>query len=118
MDICGCQPQESTGTLVEELVEQIQESVGASNVFLMVSGGVDSTVAYLLLTRALGQDRVRGIWRQEVLAPMTQSIPSRSWRWSVAGRPVGSRWGGNTVAQAHRRLERHHRPGKIMLQVR
>jgi GMP synthase (glutamine-hydrolysing) len=36
--------------------------VGDRNVFLFVSGGVDSTVAFALLNRALGEDRVTGLY--------------------------------------------------------
>ena len=35
--------------------------VGARNVLMFLSGGVDSTVAFTLLTRALGAERVKGL---------------------------------------------------------
>ena len=42
--------------------EDIRRTVGDRNVFFFVSGGVDSTVAFTLCLRALGQNRVRGIY--------------------------------------------------------
>ncbi len=42
--------------------EQIREVVGDRSVFFFVSGGVDSTVAYTLCLRALGPERVWGIY--------------------------------------------------------
>jgi len=36
--------------------------VGARSVFFFVSGGVDSSVAFALCTRALGESRVRGVY--------------------------------------------------------
>ncbi len=42
--------------------QQIRETVGNRKVFFFVSGGVDSTVAYTLCLRALGPDRVRGVY--------------------------------------------------------
>lgn len=47
---------------IERIVEEIQETVGDKKVFLMISGGVDSTVAYLLLEKALDADRVYGLF--------------------------------------------------------
>lgn len=45
------------------LIEQeIRECAGARKVFFFVSGGVDSTVAFSLCMRALGEDRVRGVY--------------------------------------------------------
>src|ERR1019366_2581784 len=38
------------------------DSVGGRNVFFFVSGGVDSSVAFALCTRALGESRVRGVY--------------------------------------------------------
>src|SRR5262249_24946330 len=45
-----------------EIEEEIRRSVGDRNVFFFVSGGVDSTVAFALSTRALGPERVRGVY--------------------------------------------------------
>jgi GMP synthase (glutamine-hydrolysing) len=42
--------------------EQIRATAGDRNVFFFVSGGVDSTVAYTLCLRALGPERVFGIY--------------------------------------------------------
>ncbi len=42
--------------------EQIRTVAGDRNVFFFVSGGVDSTVAYTLCLRALGPERVFGIY--------------------------------------------------------
>ncbi|MCE2448273.1 MAG: hypothetical protein J4F35_07790 [Candidatus Latescibacteria bacterium] len=45
----------------EETIERIQQQAKGRNVFLFVSGGVDSSVAFLLLNRALGAERVLGL---------------------------------------------------------
>lgn len=45
----------------EQIAKQIQEQVGERKVFMLVSGGVDSTVAFALLNEVLGQDRVQGL---------------------------------------------------------
>jgi len=47
---------------IEEIVQEIKDKVGDKKVFMMVSGGVDSTVAFTLLDKALGQDRVYGLF--------------------------------------------------------
>jgi GMP synthase (glutamine-hydrolysing) len=44
------------------LEQEIREAVGSRNVFFFVSGGVDSSVAFALCTRALGPERVRGVY--------------------------------------------------------
>ena len=61
-DICGCGKDwdpKHRGPVVEE---EIRQTVRDRNVFFFVSGGVDSTVAYTLCVRALGKDRVRGVY--------------------------------------------------------
>lgn len=41
--------------------QQIKQEVGDRKVFMLVSGGVDSTVAFTLLNKVLGADRVQGM---------------------------------------------------------
>jgi GMP synthase (glutamine-hydrolysing) len=42
--------------------ENIRETAAGRNIFFFVSGGVDSTVAYTLCLRALGPERVMGVY--------------------------------------------------------
>lgn len=60
-DICGAQKNWSMQEYVEELRADIEEQVGDKRVFLLVSGGVDSSVAFALLKDILGKDRVYGL---------------------------------------------------------
>ncbi len=61
-DVCGCVKDWDPRDRVPLIEEDIRRTVGDRNVFFFVSGGVDSTVAFTLCLRALGQDRVRGIY--------------------------------------------------------
>jgi GMP synthase (glutamine-hydrolysing) len=56
--ICGCAPTWTMEGYLEEQIERIRRQVGDGSVFLLASGGVDSTVAAVLLGRALGPDRL------------------------------------------------------------
>ena len=60
--VCGCQRDWDPRHRVPTLEREIRECVGDRNVFFFVSGGVDSSVAFTLATRALGRDRVRGVY--------------------------------------------------------
>ena len=62
VEACGAQGTWQVSAVVEQIVSEIQAQVGDKNVFLMVSGGVDSSVAFALLTKALGADRVVGLF--------------------------------------------------------
>ena len=53
-DICGCTGDWSPESFIEEKVAEIRERVGDEHVILGLSGGVDSSVAAVLLHRALG----------------------------------------------------------------
>lgn len=55
--ICKIKPRWKPGNLVNKLIEQIKKEIKKDRVLMAVSGGVDSTVAAILLYRALG-DRV------------------------------------------------------------
>ncbi len=58
LDICRCRPTWSMEAYLDEEIQKLAEQVGDESVFLLASGGVDSTVAAVLLGRALGPDRV------------------------------------------------------------
>ena len=53
-DICGCGSDWNMHDYVDEAVASIRASVGADEVILGLSGGVDSSVAAALLHRAIG----------------------------------------------------------------
>jgi len=60
--VCGCAPDWEPRGRVPMLEQEIRDAVGTRSVFFFVSGGVDSSVAYTLCTRALGANRVRGVY--------------------------------------------------------
>lgn len=59
--ICNCAESWSMKSYLPLISARIREQVGDRNVFLLVSGGVDSTVAFVLLNKVLGNDRVLGL---------------------------------------------------------
>jgi len=54
-------PSWSTKNLVLDLEDQIRTRATGKKVFMLVSGGVDSVVAFTLLNRILGAERVQGV---------------------------------------------------------
>ncbi len=61
LELCGCRFEWDMGHYFTTLEAQIRRQCEGKKVFLLVSGGVDSTVAFELLNRALGPDRVLGL---------------------------------------------------------
>jgi GMP synthase (glutamine-hydrolysing) len=57
-EICGCEATWSMEAFLEEEIRKVQRQVGEGSVFLLASGGVDSTVAAAVLGKALGPERV------------------------------------------------------------
>lgn len=53
--VCGCTQSWTPESFVEETVAHIQKTVGDDQVVLGLSGGVDSSVAAILLNKAIGQ---------------------------------------------------------------
>jgi GMP synthase (glutamine-hydrolysing) len=60
--ICGCAKDWNAGERIALIEEQILRRTGDRKVFFFVSGGVDSTVAFMLCLDALGSERVRGVY--------------------------------------------------------
>ena len=55
IDICGADGTWSARSVIEEQVERIREQVGDGRALCALSGGVDSSVAALLVHRAIGE---------------------------------------------------------------
>ena len=58
LGICGCTPSWTMERYLEEQVERVRAQVGHRSVFLLASGGVDSTVAAKLFGLAIGPERL------------------------------------------------------------
>jgi GMP synthase (glutamine-hydrolysing) len=54
LDICGADGSWSARSVIEEQIERIREQVGDGRALCALSGGVDSSVAALLVHRAIG----------------------------------------------------------------
>ncbi len=53
-EVCGCEQTWSPASIVEDQIRRIRAQVGEANVICGLSGGVDSSVAALLVHRAIG----------------------------------------------------------------
>jgi GMP synthase (glutamine-hydrolysing) len=60
-DVCGCTGDWTIASFIEEATERIRQQVGNGKVVCGLSGGVDSTVAAMLIHRAIG-DRLTCIF--------------------------------------------------------
>ena len=58
LGICGCTPSWTMERYIEEEIGRVREQVGSGSVFLLASGGVDSTVAARVIGQAIGSDRL------------------------------------------------------------
>ena len=56
VDICGSKQEWSAASFVDTTVAELKEQLGDDRVILGLSGGVDSSVAAVLLNRAIGQN--------------------------------------------------------------
>jgi GMP synthase (glutamine-hydrolysing) len=85
--ICGCEKSWTMKSFIGKAVEEVREEAGGKKVILGLSGGVDSSVTALLLTRAIGKqltcifvdngllrkgerERVRGLFKDHLRVNM------------------------------------------------
>ncbi|MDE3144813.1 MAG: glutamine-hydrolyzing GMP synthase [Bacteroidota bacterium] len=56
VNICGCTQNWTPASFVHETVEQLKKQIGDAQVIMALSGGVDSTVAATLISKAIGKN--------------------------------------------------------------
>ena len=56
VDVCGCAQDWTPDSFIESTIADLQAKVGSDKVVLGLSGGVDSTVAAMLLHKAIGEN--------------------------------------------------------------
>jgi len=61
INLCSCSKDWNAKTFFNEIKNEVKVKCKNKKVFLLVSGGVDSTVAFTLLNRVLGKKRVLGL---------------------------------------------------------
>ena len=79
VDICGCRQDWTPASFVESTVAELREKMRPDKVLLGLSGGVDSSVAAMLLHRAVGQRLIcilvdMGLLRKDEFEERTQIV--------------------------------------------
>lgn len=60
--ICQAKPTWNPASLKDKLIEDIRDTAAGRKVYFLVSGGVDSNVAYALCAQALPPDQLEGLY--------------------------------------------------------
>ncbi|MEO7311901.1 MAG: glutamine-hydrolyzing GMP synthase [Chitinophagaceae bacterium] len=56
INICGCNTEWTPAHFISDTITQLKEQIGDKKVIMALSGGVDSTVAATLISRAIGKN--------------------------------------------------------------
>ena len=62
VNACGISSIWSMESFIEVTTKHLSNEVGNNKVLMFLSGGVDSSVAFALLNKALGQDKLLGLY--------------------------------------------------------
>jgi len=111
LHVCAMKLDWNAGQFIEEKVRQLRAQVGAGRVVLGLSGGVDSSVAALLLHKALGRQLTcvfvdTGIMRKDELAQVQEAfVPfDMQVRWVDAGARFLGALAGVSDPEAKRKI--------------
>ena len=79
--ICHCKPTWTMGSFIDEAITDIRKTVGQGKVMCALSGGVDSTVAAVLVHRAIGNQLSclfidNGLMRKDEVAQLQTAFDS------------------------------------------
>jgi GMP synthase (glutamine-hydrolysing) len=79
--ICHCQPTWTMGSFIDQAITEIRHKVGKGKVICALSGGVDSTVAAVLVHRAIGSQLTclfidNGFMRKDEVAELQTTFDS------------------------------------------
>ena len=79
--ICHCKPTWTMGSFIDQAIADIRHTVGKSKVICALSGGVDSTVAAVLVHRAIGNQLTclfidNGLMRKDEVAQLQTTFDS------------------------------------------
>jgi GMP synthase (glutamine-hydrolysing) len=55
-EVCGCQPNWKPSSIIDEQINEIRRVVGNGKAIIALSGGIDSSTAAIIASRALGQN--------------------------------------------------------------
>ncbi|MFH1292136.1 MAG: glutamine-hydrolyzing GMP synthase [bacterium] len=72
-NICKAERNWTTNKMLEQIQSEIKQQAGYKNIFLLISGGVDSTVCFALLEKTLGKKRVYGLHIDHGLMRLNES---------------------------------------------
>ncbi len=61
VNICGCKQDWTPSSFIQDTVDALKKQIGDAHVIMALSGGVDSTVAATLISKAIGS-RLHGIF--------------------------------------------------------
>lgn len=71
--ICRANKNWTANQMLEQIQTHIKKQAGDKNIFLLISGGVDSTVCFALLAKALGKNRVYALHIDHGLMRLNES---------------------------------------------